>query len=142
MSKIKEKDKEYEEKKKERLQIIKQEPNKWKKFWKYVWFAFTFVWVWAWHELNDIRTLLIYLIVSAVVGSEVWVPVLFGIIFNKPEWIAFGSTMEAFWLLPGTPFVAICLVITIGIKEIVFRRKHGRKSNTTSDTRDSENGQQ
>lgn len=143
MGKIRDKDKEYEKKKKERLLKIKQEPNKWKRFWKYVWFAFTFVWIWAWNELRDWRTLLIYLIVSGIVGSEVWVPVLLGIILNKPTWIAFGSAMEAFWLLPGTPFVAICIVITITIKELFFRRKHGRTKGSTNTecTGTSENGQ-
>ena len=125
---IKETDQKYENARKERLAKIKQEPSKWKRFWKYVWFALTYVWVWCWKELRDWRTFLIFVIVQLIVGSEVWVPLILGLIFNNKGLLAFAGTMEAFWLLPGTPFIPICIAITIGIKALIDKRKNKKET--------------
>ena len=125
---IKETDQKYENARKERLAKIKQEPSKWKRFWKYVWFALTYVCVWCWKELRDWRTFLIFIIVQLIVGSEVWVPLILGLIFNNKGLLAFAGTMEAFWLLPGTPFIPICIAITIGIKALIDKRKKKKET--------------
>ena len=125
---IKETDQKYENARKERLAKIKQEPSKWKRFWKYVWFALTYVWVWCWKELRDWRTCLIFVIVQLIVGSEVWVPLILGLIFNNKGLLAFAGTMEAFWLLPGTSFIPICIAITIGIKALIDKRKKKKET--------------
>ena len=127
--KSKEIDKKYENARKERLAKIKEEPNKWKRFWKYIWFALTYVWVWCWQELRDWRTFLVFVITMLVIGSEVWVPLILGLIFNNTGLLAFAGTMEAFWLLPGTPFIAICIAITIGIKALIDKNKKKKENN-------------
>lgn len=127
--KSKEIDKKYENARKERLKKIKEEPNKWKRFWKYIWFALTYVWVWCWQELRDWRTFLVFVITMLVIGSEVWVPLILGLIFNNTGLLAFAGTMEAFWLLPGTPFIGLCIAITIGIKALIDNKKKKKENN-------------
>lgn len=81
----------------------------------------------------DWRTAIVFIIVFIVVSSEVWVPYLLGVIFwgtpFSATMMAVGSACWIFWLGPGTPFLPLCLGITVAIKKLmsVIRRKYGRK---------------
>lgn len=120
MKSIKEIEQEYELKQKERKAKIKEEPNRFKRFWKYVWFYISFPFIWLFYNIRDWHTLVIFIIVMLVIGSEVWVPYLLAFItrgtgFSK--WMmGVGSVCWIFWLGPFTPFLPLCIVITIGIK--------------------------
>ena len=116
-------DSEYKAKRKEKWQELKQEPNKWKRFWKQVWFLISFAFVWCWHELKDWRTLVIFVCVQLIVGCEVWFPLVLGLIFNNKYLLGVAGTCEAFWLAPFTPFLPLCIVITMGIKGMIDKRK-------------------
>ena len=110
---------------------IKAEPNKFKRFWKWVWYLIAFPFVWIWVNIRDWRTALIFVIVFLLVSSEVWVPYLIGAIFwnNEPLRISMfsvGSACWLFWLGPGTPFLVICIGITIGVKGIFNKIKDHR----------------
>ena len=130
MNNVKETNNKLEEAKKQKKEQIIQEPNKFKRFWKFVWFYISYVWIWLFHELKDWRTFVIFISTMLIIGSEVWIPLLIGIITGNSALLAFAGTMEAFWLLPGTPFIPLCIVITLGIKSIIKRRKekNGKKS--------------
>lgn len=110
-----------------RLGFIKVEPNKTKRFWLLVWHYVSFPFVWIWNNLKDWRTFLIFFIVCATISCEVWVPYLLGVITWGTEFSAWcfgiGSTLWAWWLLPGTPFLPLCIVITIGIKGLLNKIK-------------------
>ena len=123
MEQIKKLDNDYKEKRKAKWQEIKGEPNRWKRFWKQVWFLISFAFVWCWQELKDWRTLVIFVCVQLVVGVEVWLPLILGLIFNNKYLLAFAGTCEAFWVAPFTPFLPLCIVITIGIKSLIDKRK-------------------
>ena len=117
---------------------IKAEPNKFKRFWKWVWYLIAFPFVWIWVNIRDWRTALIFVIVFLLVSSEVWVPYLIGAIFwnNEPLRISMfsvGSACWLFWLGPGTPFLVICIGITIGVKGIFNKIKEHRNKNKTLD---------
>ena len=117
---------------------IKAEPNKFKRFWKWVWYLIAFPFVWIWVNIRDWRTALIFVIVFLLVSSEVWVPYLIGAIFwnNEPLRISMfsvGSACWLFWLGPGTPFLVICIGITIGVKGIFNKIKDHRNKNKTLD---------
>lgn len=104
-----------------RKEKIRQEPSKWKRFWKWVWYAISFPFVWIFYNIRDWRTAIIFAIVFLVVSSEVWVPYLIGVIFwaNEPlriSMFSIGSACWLFWLGPGTPFLVIVIGITIGVK--------------------------
>lgn len=125
---VKERENKFKEAQKIEKAKIKAESNKFKRFWKWVWFWFLFPWKWCFVELRDWQTILIFFIVITLVGSEVWVPGLLGTIFWGTE---FGNTMLGvmgtclfFWnCVPCTPFLMICITITIGAKTLFNKFK-------------------
>ena len=111
---------------------IKSEPKKSKRFWKWIFYWTVFPFVWIWVNIRDWRTALIFVIVFLLVSSEVWVPYLIGIIAfqNEPLRITMfsvGSACWLFWLGPGTPFLVICIALTIGIKGLFNKIKVKKK---------------
>jgi hypothetical protein len=105
--------------------------SKWKWFWAKVWFLMSWPFRWLWAECHDWRFLVIFIIVFVVMSSEVWVCYLLGFIFKDT---AFGKTMLGvasacwlFWLGPGTPFMPICIGITVGIKALFDKIKSKRR---------------
>lgn len=86
-----------------------------------------------WTNLKDWRTAVIFGIVFVVVSSEVWVPYLlafitWGTTFSKTM-MGVGSACWIFWLGPGTPFLPLCMGITVGVKALfnkIKERKNGK----------------
>jgi len=97
---------------------IKLETNKWKRFWKWVWYFIAFPWVWVFYNIRDWRTAVVFVITFLILSSEVWVPYLLGVIFNNTWLIGVGTACWLFWLGPGTPFMVICIMLTIGVKTL------------------------
>lgn len=109
---------------------IRFETNKFKRFWKWVWYWVAFPWVWTFYNIRDWRTAVIFAITFLVLSSEVWVPYLLGLIFKNAWLIGVGTTCWLFWLGPGTPFMVICISLTIAIKSLFNKIKgknNGRK---------------
>ena len=121
MLSFKELNKEYEAKQKEEKEKIRRQPSKYKRFWMWVWYWFIFPFKWIWVNIRDWKTALIFGLVFLVVSSEVWVPYLLGFIFNNNWLIGIGSTCWAFWLAPGTPFMVICIGLTMAVKALLNR---------------------
>ena len=95
---------------------------------KRLWNKIVSVWKWLWKQLKDWHNLVIFAIVFVVLSSEIWVPYLIGIITGDKYWFAIGSACWAFWLAPFTPFLPLCIAITLGIRKIIDhikRRKDG-----------------
>lgn len=144
MKSIKEIEQEYELKQKERKAKIKEEPNRFKRFWKYIWFYISFPFIWLFYNIRDWHTLVIFIIVMLVIGSEVWVPYLLAFITRGTEFskwmVGVGSACWIFWLGPFTPFLPLCIVITIGIKTGINKWKmkdHSPKMKNKIDKRKS-----
>lgn len=135
VSKFKEVEEKFKQDQQEWKARIKLEPNKFKRFWKWVWYLIAFPWKWIWVNIRDWHTFLIFIITVLVVSSEVWVPYLIGFICwnNEPlriSMMSVGSACWLFWAGPGTPFLVICIVITIGVKGLFNKlkeKKHGLK---------------
>lgn len=134
LKEAKQKEREYHLLRLVRKNFIKQEENKSKRFWKMIWFYISFPFSWLWRNLKDWRTFVIFVLVMLVVGCEVWIPLVLGLIFRGTP---FGTTMlsvagacEAFWLAPFTPFLPLCIVITIAVKSLFnklrFKRLEGK----------------
>lgn len=83
---------------------------------------------WLWKQLGDRTNLLIFLIVFLIVSCEVWVPYLIAIITGNKWWWAVGSACWAFWLGPFTPFLAICIGITVAVRKVYdkIKQKKGK----------------
>lgn len=95
---------------------------------------------WVWRECRNWQTVLLLAFVCLVVGAPVWVCGLLGLIFNWAwAWAVFAALL-AFWWLPGMPYFAVCVSITIIIKRVFqkYRRKHpkivAKESEETSDS--------
>ena len=106
-----------------RKEAIKSEPNKIKRFFKRIWFWISFPFVWIFYNIRDWRTDIIFSLVFVILSSEVWCPYLIGFICWENESLrhtmfGIGSACWLFWAGPGTPFLVICITITIGIKAL------------------------
>lgn len=122
----------YEKAQTRRKNVIKQEPNKWKRFWMWVWFLIAWPFRWLWVECRDWRTFIIFVLTMAVVGSEVWVPLVLAWVFwsnqaVRASMLSVAGACETFWLLPGTPFIPLCIFITMGIKTLFDKLKRRRE---------------
>ena len=82
---------------------------------------------WTWKQLKDKTNLIIYIIVNIVVSSEIWVPYLLAVITGNKWWFGIGSACWAFWIGPFTPFTAICIGITVGVRKVYDKLKERRK---------------
>ena len=127
----------YEAKQKEWKDKIYSKPTKWLRFWSWVWYLIAFPWVWIFYNIRDWRTAVIFVIVFVVLSCEVWMPYLLGLIFWSNEAIritmfSVGSGFWLFWLGPGTPFLAICISVTIGVKALfnkIKSKNYGKRTN-------------
>ena len=102
-----------------------------KRDWLKYYLLFPFVWII--HNIRDWRTAVIFVIVLLLISSEVWVPYLLALIFwNNEGWriglLSFASACWLFWLGPGTPFLVICISITIAVKAL-FNKIRDRGKN-------------
>ncbi|MBQ8409431.1 MAG: hypothetical protein IJY39_11285 [Clostridia bacterium] len=76
---------------------------------------------WVWRECKDWRTIALLALVCIVIGSPVWVGYLLGILFGW-EWAIVAATVAwGFWMLPGAPYFALCVSVTLAIKRIYQR---------------------
>ena len=77
---------------------------------------------WVWTECKDWHTIALLGIVCVMLGLPVWGGYLLGLIF-KWEWAYVVATVVwGFWMLPGAPFFAISVSITLAIKKLYERR--------------------
>jgi len=82
---------------------------------------------WLWRECKDWRTFVLLVIVCIVVGAPVWISGLLGILFNWAwAWAVFAALL-AFWWLPGVPYFALCVAVTLAIKRF-FEKKAAKKA--------------
>ena len=99
--------------------------------------AFVDFFKWLWTECKDIKTLILFGIVCLVISSPIWIGYILGFIFNWEAAFWFSTAMWAFWLMPGAPFLAIAVAVTLGVKkflQFIFRkkRKNGAKENASA----------
>lgn len=103
--------------------IIREDPKKSHRFWKCIWLAVKWPWQWLWMACHDPLMIVIFLGWMAILGCEVWVPLL--IAWLNPNtalassMYAVAATCEAFWLGPFTPFMPLCIALTIGTKAVL-----------------------
>ena len=90
---------------------------------------------WVWKECRDWRTILLLGVVCLVLSAPIWVLYLLSILFHW-QWAFIAATVIwAFWMLPGAPFFAIAVSITLGIRKLVeSRRKKRKQKNKPDDT--------
>ncbi len=71
---------------------------------------------WVWGECHDWRTFLLLAIICIIIGTPVWGGYLLFILFGWKWAAAVATTVLAFWWIPGMPFFAVAVSITLAIK--------------------------
>ena len=85
--------------------------------------------LWVWHECKNWHTLVLLGIVCLVLGLPVWGGLLLGLLFRWEWAYAVAAVCWAFWMLPGAPYFALCVSITLVIKRVFERRTARKKQN-------------
>lgn len=80
-------------------------------------------------QLKDKTNILIFILTFLVLSSEVWVMYLLYFITGNAWFLGIGSICWSFWFAPFTPFIPLCLAITIAIRKI-YDKIRGRKSHS------------
>jgi len=89
----------------------------------YIRLLFWFKWYLFKYDIKSIfrqvrECLVLFIIVNIVMSSEVWIPYLVYFITKNTWWLGIGSACWLFWLGPGTPFIPLCIAITLGIHKL------------------------
>lgn len=94
-------------------------------------------------QLKDKTNIVIFTVVFLVLSSEVWVPILLGIITQNAWWYGIGATCWAFWLAPFTPFLSLCIGLTFAVRKVYDalkkRSKKSKQSNVENSVENSKN---
>lgn len=113
-----------------RKQVIRSENTKLKRLVKWLHHLILFPFKWLWYNIRDVSTFVIFVVVFLCLSSIVWLPYVLSFIFKGTPFgismFAFGSTAWAIILGPGTPFMVVCIGITIGVKTIFNKIKQRR----------------
>ncbi len=78
---------------------------------------------WLWQECKDWRTFVLLVIVCIVIGFPVWGGYLLYFITGWEWALIVATALLAFWWLPGAPYFAVCVAVTLAIKRFFERRK-------------------
>lgn len=73
--------------------------------------------------LKDWRNWLIFSIVYLVMTSPTWVGWLLFLLTGNPWYLTYSAAYMAFWALPLTPLIPLCIAITLGIRKLIHRKK-------------------
>ncbi len=97
---------------------------------------------WVWKECRDWRTFVLLVVVCIVLGSPVWVGYLLTLLFGWKWSFIMASAVFAFWWIPGMPYFAICVSVTLALKKIgeaiSGKRRKNKKATITEANADKE----
>lgn len=133
MSKLKDLEQKYQEQANRRKDAIRQEPKKFKRFWKWVWYLISFPWVWLFYNIRDWRSAICVLISFLLWSASVWgfylASLICGLTTDVAKWLwGIGTAVWAWWLSPvGSPFILLVTLTAIGMKAGFNKIKEHRK---------------
>lgn len=125
MKKINEIEKQYKELQLRRKIRIRLERNKYKRFWKWVWYLISFPFVWLFFNIRDWRSAVCVIISLVLWSASVWVFYLLAFVSGwtteAAKWfIGIGSAIWIWWLSPvGSPFIVLVTFTSIGLKALL-----------------------
>lgn len=135
MSKLKDLEKQYTDQANKRKDKIRQEPNKWKRFWKWVWYLICFPFVWLFYNIRDWRSAICIIVSFLLWSASVWIWYLLAFVSgwntDFAKWcLGIGSAIWLWWVSPvGSPFILLVTITGIGMKEllnIIVRHKKNK----------------
>lgn len=96
---------------------------------------------WVWQECKNWHTLVLLGLVCLVLSLPIWIFYALGFIFDWgwAFWVA--TAIWGFWMLPGAPFFAVAVSVTLAIKKIFEKTKEKQSrmnEEKQSETKDDE----
>ena len=76
----------------------------------------------VWTECKDWRTLVLFVIVMVLAYTPVWLGYSLYFLFRWKWCIAMATGYMLFWAGPFTPFIPLCIAITLTIKRVLWMR--------------------
>ena len=82
------------------------------------------------------KGLLLFGTVCLVLSAPIWIGYIVGFVFSWDAAFWFATIIWGFWLLPGAPFFAVAIAITLGIKKLfrALRKRHAPQNANTEQT--------
>ncbi len=81
---------------------------------------------WLWMECKDWHTLVLFVVVCLTLSFPIWLGYILGFIF-KWKWAFWVSSLIwGIWMLPGAPFFALSISITLGLKRLYEKKLYKR----------------
>ena len=82
---------------------------------------------WVWSECKDWRTLILLGVVSLVMSAPIWILGILYFVFHWQWALVAGLAVWGFWMLPGAPFFALAVSVTLAIKKIAQKVRKRKK---------------
>lgn len=114
---------------------IRLEQNKFKRFWKWVWFLIAFPFVWLFYNIRDWRSAVCIIISLLLWSASVWIwyalAIFSGWTTDAAKWFAgIGTAVWIWWASPvGSPFILLVTMTAIGMKALWNKITHRKKHN-------------
>jgi hypothetical protein len=125
--KIKDLEAKYKEQAERRKAKIRLEPNKFKRFWKWVWYLIAFPWIWLFYNARDWRSVICIIISFALWSASVWLFYLLYFLTQNAWFLGIGSAVWLWWISPvGSPFILLVTITAIGMKALFNKIKQKR----------------
>ena len=128
-SKLKELEEKYQVQRSIEKTRIRLEKRKSLRILKWAWYYISYPFKWIWLNIRDPTTLLIVVLIVLAVSCEVWIPALLALILDQDYLWGVAAACWGFWLLPGTPFLPLCILLTMAIKSLYNKIRHKRWNN-------------
>lgn len=131
--KISDLEKEYKAQANKRKDKIKQDPSKFRRFWKWVWYFIAFPWIWLFYNIRDWRSAVCIIISTLLWSASVWIwyalAIFTGWTTSTAKWFAgIGTAVWIWWASPvGSPFILLVTFTAIGMKAL-WNKLRERKS--------------
>lgn len=135
---LRELEQKYQEERAKEKTKIRLEKRKSLRTLKWAWYYISYPFKWIWLNIRDPTTLLIFVLVVLLVSCEVWVPALLAVILKQDYLWGIAVACWGFWLLPGTPFLPLCILLTMVIKSLYNRIRNKRWNNGKRRTEDTD----
>ena len=103
--KLKELEAKYNEQAEKRKAKIRLEPNKFKRFWKWVWYLVCFPWIWLFYNCRDWRSIICVIISLVLWSGSVWIFYLLYFITQNGWFLGIGSAVWVWWISPVAKFL-------------------------------------